>query len=62
MFKVADERGNCFFTDSKFLAEKVVKGNDNPFIKFSRVSKYIKRKIPKEHIVKTYADFCVYFY
>lgn len=60
MFKVSDASGNCFFTDSKQLAEKVVKLNDNPFVKFGRV--HPKLKIAKEHIVKTYADFCVYFY
>ena len=60
MMRVSDAMGNCFFTDSKALAEKVVKGHDNPFTKCSKVSK--KVKIAKEHIVKTYAVFCVYFY
>lgn len=60
MFKVSDEQGNCFFTDSKQLAEQVVELNDNPFVKFGRVNP--KLKIAKEHIVKSYADFCVYFY
>lgn len=60
MFKVSDARGNCFFTDSKSLAEKIVGGNDNPFIKYSRINR--KVKIAREHIVKSYADFCVYFY
>lgn len=58
MIKVSDAMGNCFFTDSEPLAEKVVKENDNPFIKCSRTDE----KVAKEHIVKTYADFCVYFY
>ena len=60
MFRVSDAIGNCFFTDSKMLAEKVVKLNDNPFIKFGKVNP--KLKIAKEHIVETYADFCMYFY
>ena len=60
MIQISDARGNCFFTDSKALAEKIVKGTDNPFIKCSKVSR--KVKIAKEHIVKSYADFCVYFY
>lgn len=60
MFKVTDAVGNCFFTDSKALASRIVSERDNPFIKMGKVSR--KVKIAKEHIVRTYADFCVYFY
>ena len=58
MFKVSDALGNCFFTDSNALAEQVVSERDNPFIKMVEHT----GKVAKEHIVKTYADFCMYFY
>lgn len=58
MFKVKDAIGNSFFTDSEELAQQIVTERDNPFIKVVEH----KGKVAKEHIVKSYADFCVYFY
>lgn len=58
MYKVSDVIGNSFFTDSKELAVKIVSERDNPFVKMVNYN----GKVAKEHIVKSYADFCVYFY
>ena len=60
MYQVSDAIGNSFFTDSKALASKIVSEKDNPFIRMGRVSRRVK--VAKEHIVKSYADFYVYFY
>jgi len=58
MLRVSDAIGNSFFTDSKELATKVVTEKDNPFVKVENVNE----KVRKEHIIKDYADFCMYFY
>ena len=60
MYEVSDAIGNSFFTDSYELALKIVREIENPFINIVKVSR--KVKVAKEHIVKSYADFCVYFY
>lgn len=58
MYQVCDAIGNSFFTDSEELAKKVVSERDNPFIKMVEHT----GKVAKEHNVKSYADFCMYFY
>ena len=58
MYELSDEQGNRFVVESKELACKIVNEKDNPFINMVRIS----RKVPSEHIIKSYADFCVYFY
>jgi len=58
MFEVSDELGNRFFVESKELACKIVNERDNPFINIVEYT----GKVAKEHIIKSYADFCVYFY
>lgn len=58
MLKITDAIGNGFFTDSSELATRVVTERDNPFIKVEKTDEYVR----KEHILKDYADFCMYFY
>lgn len=58
MYQVGDAIGNSFFTDSEELAKKVVSERDNPFIKMVEYD----GKVAKEHNVKSYAEFCMYFY
>ena len=58
MYEVSDELGNSFVVDSKELACKIVSERDNPFINIVELT----RNVAQEHIVKSYADFCVYFY
>lgn len=58
MFEVSDEQNNRFFVESKELACKIVNEKDNPFVNMVEY----KEKVADEHIIKSYADFCVYFY
>lgn len=58
MFEVSDEIGNKFYVENKELACEIVKEKDNPFVNMVEY----KGKIVEEHIIKSYADFCVYFY
>lgn len=58
MYQVCDAISNSFFTDSEELAKKVVNERDNPFIKMVEYD----GKVAKEHNVKSYAEFCMYFY
>ena len=58
MFEVSDELGNKVFVENKELACKIVNEKDNPFVNMVEY----KKNVPKGHIIKSYADFCVYFY
>ena len=58
MFELSDELGNKFFVENKELACKIVNEKDNPFVNMVEY----KKNVPKGHIIKSYADFCVYFY
>lgn len=60
MFEVSDEQRNRFFTNDKKLACKIVNEKDNPFVNIVELDDRIQ--IRDEHIIKSYADFCVYFY
>ena len=60
MFEVSDEQGNRFFVESKELACKIVNEKTNPFINIVELDDRIQ--VSDRHIVKSYADFCVYFY
>ena len=58
MFEISDEIGNKFLVEDKKLACRIVNEKSNPFVNMVEY----KKNAPKGEIVKTYADFCVYFY
>lgn len=60
MFEVSDEQGNWFFTESKELACKIVNERDNPFINIIELDDRIQ--VSERNIIKSYSDFCIFFY
>ena len=60
MYEISDERGNRFFVKTKELGCKILNEKENPFVNMFRCTDHFK--VDKNEIVKSYADFCVYFY